>query len=241
MSLQLEQGNVAAGEDTVSLLFEEGAQPFVGGLDAPLPQARPAHDGGLEMPRENVVDRRCGSHASSSRVPLTVLDVHLTRTRLLQAQQSEGNHRDAIRAPVRSGTGSEHHQILDLIAELFLEPMEMFDVVIADRRSELHLERDDSSAASLEDEIDFVLAALGAQMTEAALQRLGDDPDGEGRQRFEERAEERSVPPDDSALTVEQILGLHIERTSGEGWIGKVVLGSGGKTTKRRTRRPPSR
>ena len=46
LSLQFKQGNVAAGEDAVSLLLKKGAQSRVSRFDAPLPQARPARDGG---------------------------------------------------------------------------------------------------------------------------------------------------------------------------------------------------
>ena len=69
----------------------------------------------------------------------------------------------------------------------------MPDVRVVDGRGQLYLEGDDAAVAAFDDEVDFLLAAAGPEVSDAGLVGLRVGSDRERHQRFEQGAEERAL------------------------------------------------
>src|SRR5579859_1949347 len=76
-------------------------------------------------------------------------------------------------------------------AVLCLQPAEVADVTVVGYLPEFDLNGEDS-AVTLDDEIDLVITAAGAEVADLCFGGLGVGPDGLGYQGFEQRAEQRS-------------------------------------------------
>lgn len=78
------------------------------------------------------------------------------------SEQRGRNDADAIGPAVGVGAGRDHDGVDHVVSELVLQPPKVAQVVIAHTVGELHLDRDDSVVAALDDEIHLVLTAVGS-------------------------------------------------------------------------------
>ncbi len=110
-----------------------------------------------------------------------------------------GNHRNTVLAAIRLVPRSDDHSVEQVVANLIAEPTEMTQVVVRHNSLELHLDRQDAPVVAFDDQIDLVLAALGPQMPDRRLGRLGEGPHAERHEGFEQGSEKRTVPLDGRA------------------------------------------
>src|SRR5882724_4279790 len=105
----------------------------------------------------------------------------------------------------------------------------MLDVVVADGGGKLGLEGDDPPIAPLNDQVDLMVAPVGAEMAGGRLGGLGVDPNTEGHERLEEGPEERAVARngDGALVAIEEGPGPEAEQGDRESWVNEMVLGGG--------------
>jgi hypothetical protein len=112
---------------------------------------------------------------------------------LLWANKRGWDDGDSVRAPVGCGACGGDYGVQQSVADLGLKPVELAQVSFLWNLCEFHFHRE-YPAAPLDDEVDFVVAAVCAQVTDLCPGGLRVCPDGLGYQRLEERAEEGSLP-----------------------------------------------
>lgn len=103
----------------------------------------------------------------------------------------------------------------------------MTHITRAYRSSQLYLQGHDAPVAPLDDQVDLVFPAPGAQMEDPGLGCLGVDADREGDQRFEQCSEQAGVLRCGATgrTTFQEGVTIHSEEAGGQGGVGQVVPG----------------
>ena len=82
--------------------------------------------------------------------------------------------------------GVDDHLVDEAVAELLGQPVEVFDVGGSDGVGEFDLDRDRGAVWRFDDEVDFVVGVLGAQVPDAGVGCFGVDADRLGGQGLEQ-------------------------------------------------------
>ena len=109
-----------------------------------------------------------------------------------RAQERQWDDGHPVRASVGLRAGVQHDGIDASVAELVTQPQQVLDIAVGDSSVELDFDSDDS-LLSLDDEVDFTPAALGAQVVDVGVAVLREDTHTERRQRLEQRPQESAV------------------------------------------------
>ena len=85
------------------------------------------------------------------------------------SEQGGGDDADAVGATVRVASGGDHDGVEQAIADLVAQPGEVTYVVVAHGVRQFHFEGDDAMVIALDDQVDLVFAAVGAQVSALTL------------------------------------------------------------------------
>ena len=92
-----------------------------------------------------------------------------------RAQQGRGHDGDVVLVAVGVAAGGDHDGVGEALAQALAQPQQVAGVPRVRRGGGLDLDGDDAAVAVLDDEVDLVLAALGAQVVDGSIAQRGVD------------------------------------------------------------------
>lgn len=81
----------------------------------------------------------------------------------------------------------------EVFSKVLTQPVQVSYVPVVDDRVELDLDCDDSSIRGMQDQIHLMFPTVGAQVRDLESERLREDTQAQGDQRFEECADQRAT------------------------------------------------
>ena len=109
---------------------------------------------------------------------------------------SEESGRDdgyTVGPAVGVSSGVDQYCIGQLVADAFAQPLQVLEVVVIDGGRQLDLYAEQTAVRPGEDEVDLVLASMGAQVTYLGLGRLSVDAQVESHQTLEQGTQKSPV------------------------------------------------
>ena len=140
------------------------------------------------------------------------------------SEESKRDDGDSVGAAVGPRAGGEHHHVDNIFLLFSFQPEEMLHVGVVNCAAELHFDGEHPPVCPLDDEIDFPLAAKGAQVPNAGLGCLGVHADGQRGQRFKECPNQWPFARLFGLLTGKERLGRRPEEPRCQRRIGELVL-----------------
>lgn len=100
-------------------------------------------------------------------------------------RQGGGNDADAVATAVGLGASGDHSCVEEVVAELTGEPVQVTHVTVVEGVGQFHFEGYNAAVGAFDDQINLVLAGVGAEVPDSGFGGLGVDPHVEGDERFE--------------------------------------------------------
>ena len=103
---------------------------------------------------------------------------------------ASGRHTFTVRASVGVRPSVHYDHVQDIIAELFLQPEQVSNILVIDGRTELHFDRQHLLVGTLDDDVDLAPPVVLPKMVYACIGVLDAYAHGLSHERLEEMAEE---------------------------------------------------